>query len=104
MHNLLTGKLDTREYPDPQPNRIVEDPWTAEAYHAAARRLLNDARKPGNDTANMVAAAGVLADLAMTAQPTVVDQVADALRTAMKPKYCKDCGGSIVGGCCDCVN
>lgn len=69
MHNLLTGKVETREFPEPKPNPTVESGWTAEAYLAAMRRLLNDAaRSP--DPALMVAAAGVLAKAAVVAART----------------------------------
>lgn len=70
MLNLLTGKTDTREHPDPSPDALVEEPWTAEAYLTAMRRLLNDAGKTGTDPTVMVAAAGVLVEAAKVVKRT----------------------------------
>ena len=81
MHNLLTGKVETREFPEPKPNPTVEKPWTAEDYLTAMRRLLNDAaRSP--DPAVMVAAAGVLAKAAVVAARTPLPVKTAPARTA----------------------
>lgn len=67
MLNLLTGKNEPNDYPDPTPNPMVEEPWTAEAYLTSMRRLLNDAGKSGTNPAVMVAAAAVLVEAAKAA-------------------------------------
>lgn len=60
MHNLLTGKQGHTEYPDPSPNALANDSWTAEAHLNAARRLLDAGGRGDHDvTANLIAAARV---------------------------------------------
>jgi DNA-binding LacI/PurR family transcriptional regulator len=70
VHNLLTGKKSNRAYPQPDTNSIAEEPWTAEAYLTAMRRLLAEAGETGNHTASYLAAAGVLAQAAMAVSRT----------------------------------
>ncbi len=69
MHNLLTGKTASTEFPEPKRNSIVEDHWTAEAYLAAMRRNLYAASRPGADTATLLLAANTLALAAQAAWP-----------------------------------
>lgn len=61
MHNLLTGKTQDTAHPEPVPNKIVEDAWSAEAYLAAMRRNLHAASKPGADKTTLLLAANTLA-------------------------------------------
>lgn len=64
MINLLTGKPDTNEDPEPGSYSVVENDWTAEAHLRAIRCLLNDAGKPGADTENLLRAAELHKDTA----------------------------------------
>lgn len=67
MHNLLTGKEHDTTHPEPVPNKVVEEAWTAEAYLASMRRLLYAASKRGADTDRLLTAAAVLAEAAKSA-------------------------------------
>ena len=69
VHNLLTGKTASTEFPESNHNSIVEDQWTAEAYLSAMRRNLYAASKPGADTATLLLAANTLALAAGAAWP-----------------------------------
>lgn len=83
MHSLLTGKFESAAQPDPSPNRIVEEPWTAEAHLAAARRLLNTASKNSDESATkLIAAARVHAEAAKTAGRTPMPVQTSPARTA----------------------
>jgi hypothetical protein len=70
MINLLTGKVHDATHPEPVPNKMVEDAWTAEAYLASMRRLLHAASKRNADTDRLLRAAAVLAEAAKVVRAT----------------------------------
>lgn len=70
MFNLLTGKQINRELPTASPDSTVEEPWTAEAHLAAARRLLNAVGKTSESADHLLAAAAVHVEAAKVAGRT----------------------------------